>query len=490
MTVTATRGYFYYPYESMPYLIGEIDDSTGMQVKRMIVSPDDDVFIGMQVNRFINRPSDDAFIGMQVLRVLSDELDHTGFQVNRQIVSITDDPATGMQVNRQSGDNLVEHGMQVRRAFPMVVQHPNYLASPYLMGPYLSAQACSLLGLQVNRVIVSAADDEFVGMQVNRQIISAADDPKTGFQVNRRINVEIPTGMQVLRVQVSKSGMQVNKVLYNVEQLRILCDFVSRGTPALGGINWTSPQGVATGDFSLNNVNTDIIEQRTQSPNGVLNWDLRCDSGQLNSFVDTIAILGHNMTSGATVTFQGSDDAGYGTIKFNRTIKIEPNNSFFVLPLADFPSLPARYFRFLISDTSNTDNHIKIGTIIFGSSIVFSKQTTFDLPLSFGKTHFKDTIQTEGFTSVSNDRALRKNLGLNFSSIDYGTGDYNRLADYFDRAKTDLKCLVIPYPCKPSLFAVFAKLSRLPMEQHNAIELCGTKEVHTVDLQLDWDESL
>jgi hypothetical protein len=490
MTVTATRGYLYYPYESMPYLIGEIDDSTGMQVKRVIASTDDDAFIGMQINRFIDSPGDDSFVGLQVLRVLSDELDHTGFQVNRQIIDDTDDPATGMQVNRESGDNLIEHGMQVIRAFPMIVGHPNYLAGPYLMGPYLTAQNCSLLGMEINRVIVSAADDVFTGIQINRQIVSAADDPKTGMQTQRKINIEIPKGMQITRIKISRTPMQINKVLYNVEQLRILCDFVSRGTPALGGINWTSPQGVAAGDFSLNNLNTDIIEQRTQSPNAVLNWDLRCDSGQLNSFVDTIAILGHNITSGATVTFQGSDDPGYGTIKFNRTIKIEPNNSYFVLPLSDFPSPPARYFRFLISDTSNPDNHIKIGTIIFGSSIVFSKQTTFDLPLSFGKTHFKDTIQTEGFTSVSNDRAMRKSLGLNFSSIDYGTGDYNRLADYFDSAKTDLKCLVIPYPCKPSLFAVFAKLSRLPLEQHNAIELCGLKEVHTVDLQLEWDESL
>lgn len=490
MTITAQRGYLYYPYESTPYLIGEIDDSTGMQINRKIVSASDDEFVGMQVKRFISSAADDEFVGMQVLRVSTDVTSDSGAQVNRKIVSSTDDPASGMEVNRQSANQEINHGMQVIRAFPMIVGCPNYLADPYLSGPYLTAQNCSLLGMQVNRQIISITDDPHTGMQVNRKIVSSTDDPKTGMQVRRKINIEINLGMQINRIKISRTPMQVNKVLYNTDQLRILCDFVSRGTPALGGINWTSPQGVAAGDFSLNNVNTDIIEQRTQSPNGVLNWDLRCDSGQLNSFVDTIAILGHNMTSGAVVTFQGSDDSGYGTIKFNRTITIQPNNSYFVLPLSDFPSPPARYYRLLISDTSNADNHIKIGTIIFGSSIVFSKQTTFDLPLTFGKTHFKDTIQTEGFTSVSNDRATRKNLGLNFSSIDYGSGDYTRLADYFDNAKTDLKCLVIPYPCKPSLFAVFAKLSRLPMEQHNAIELCGTKEVHTVDLQLEWDESL
>lgn len=490
MTVCASRGYLFYPYESMPYLIGEIDECFGFQVNRKIDDATDDKFIGVQVNRTINKSTDDKFIGMQVNRLAIDVKSINRFQVNRKINDPTDDSNNGMQVVRISGDQLKKSGMEINREFPMIINHGVYLSDPYLVGSYLVAQNCALLGMTVKRLIQSTLDDPKIGFQIKRNIISVLDDPKTGMQVNQKINKEINHGFQVNRIKIAKMPMSIARVLYNVDQLRILCDFVSRGVPSLGGMNWSSPQGTEPGDFSVNNVNTDTVEQRTQSPLGTVVWEIRCNSGQNNSFVDTIALLEHNITSGAVVTFQGSDDVGFSTIKFNRTIPIQPVNSYFILPLADFPSQPAKYFRFIISDVSNPDLYIRIGTIVFGSSIILSQRTTFDLPLTFGKTHYKDTIETEGFTNVSNDRATRKNLGLNFSSIDFASGDYSRIAAYLDSAKTDLKCLVIPYPCKASLFAVYAKLTALPQEQHNAIELCGAKEVHTVDLQLSWDESL
>jgi hypothetical protein len=473
------------PYD---YLSGQIQFAEGFQVRMQIVDETDDSFNGMQTEMFVNYDGDDPHVGMQVERITFAQ-PSTGFQIIGQIIDTDDDSNNGMQTEMIFEARADEFGMEVNIEFPQIVGHPKYLYGPegYLSDSYLATKVCALLGMMVE---MRRFQTTATGMQIDRKIVDDTDDPHVGMQTEMRVFNEIPSGMQIDRVKIERVGMQAALVLYNTDQLRFLCEFPSRGTDALGGNNWSSPQGTETGDFDESNVNTDVVEQRTQSPDGILNWELRCDTGAGNTFVDTIAILEHNMTTGAVVNFQASNDASFGTIVYNRTITIEQTNAYFILPLADFPPESARYYRFLISDTANPDNHIRIGTIVFGSSVIFSQNTTFDLPLSFGRQHFKDTIQTEGFTSVSNDRATRKFLGLQFSQIDVNTGDYTKLQQYFSDAKTDLKCLVIPYPCKPSLFAVWSKLSRLPEEQHNAIELCGDKEVHHVDLALDWDESL
>lgn len=488
MTIVGQQGYLETPYLDggpFAYLSGQIQFGNGFQIQMKIVGESDDPHVGMQTEMLTDKtPKTGVQVDMSTV-----QQSRTGFQVLGQIIDETDDPRTGMQVEMLFAGLLNNRGMEINIEYPQIVHHPKYLNGPegYLTDAYLAEKVCSLLGMMVNMRRFAQTE---TGMQIDRKIVSADDDPQIGMQILMRIFEEIPKGFQVERIKIERVGMQSTLVLYNTTQLRFMYEFPSRGTPGFGGNNWSSPQGTETGDFDVNNVNTDVLEQRTQSPDGVLNWELRCDTGVFNTFVDTIAIFEHNMTTGATVQFQASDEFSFGTLKYVRNITVEKTNSYFILPLADFPPVAARYYRFLISDTANPDNHIRIGTIVFGTSVIFSMSTSFDVPLTFGKRHFKDTIQTEGFTSVSNDRATRKVLGLQFSQLDVNLGDYARLQQYFDEAKTDLKCLIIPYPVKPSLFAVWAKLTQLPLETHNAIEIGDAKEVHHVDMALDWDESL
>lgn len=488
MTIVGQQGYLETAYlDGGPYsyLAGQIQFGVGFQITQKIVGESDDPHVGMQTQMAVN---DSKISGAQTDMVVVKQ-PHTGFQIVGQIVDETDDPHTGMQIEMLFNGKLGNRGMEINIEYPQIVWHPKYLNGPegYLTDAYLAQKVCSLLGMMIE---MRRFDQLATGMQIDRQIVSPDDDAKIGMQIAQRVFKEIPKGFQIERVRIERVGMQSTLVLYNTTQLRIMYEFPSRGIPSYGGNNWSSPQGTETGDFDVNNVNTDVLEQRTQSPDGILNWELRCDAGIFNTFVDTIAILEHNLTTGATVQFQASDEFSYGTLKYVRNITVEKTNSYFILPLADFPPVSARYYRFLISDTANPDNHIRIGTIVFGTSVIFSQSTTFDLPLTYGKRHYKDTIQTEGYTSVSNDRATRKVLGLQFSQIDVNLSDYSKLQQYFDEAKTDLKCLIIPYPAKPSLFAVWSKLTQLPSESHNAIEIGVNKEVHHADLALDWDESL
>ena len=201
--------------------------------------------------------------------------------------------------------------------------------------------------------------------------------------------------------------------------------------------------------------------------------------------MDTLAILGHNFTTSARVEIQGSDDAAFSTIKFSYVMETELENMYFISPT--LPNVPARYYQISIQDSTNTDTEgLKIGTIVFGSAAILTPKEQFINPVTFGKRHFKDTLDTEGFTSSSNDRALRKFLGLTFTQLLIDGGNFKSLQDYILSAKTDLKCLVIPRPTRPSALAVFSKLVQLPEEQHNAVD----DDNWRVDMSFEWDESL
>lgn len=429
MAILDERGYLETPYLSSPYLAGFIDDGTGLQV--------------------------DFEIGA------NPELP---MQVDAQIL---DESALGMEIKAGDLEHIICGG---------------YLLDPYLTTPYLVDQRCALQGVQVEGFIDSPDDDRFQGMQT---ALTIAETEPLGTQTEMKIFDDEHLGMQVQRVRGEFLGAQINLSIYNNTQLRILCSFASRGTPALGGNNWTSPQGTDTGDFDLSNLNTDVLEQRTQSTAAATAlWELRCDTGNANTFVDTVAILEHNFTASARVEVQGSDDVNFGSVKFSFVMVTELENMYYIAP--SLPETPARYYRFLIEDPTNPDK-LQIGTILFGSALIFSLAECFVEPVRFGFRHFKDSLATEGFTNVSNDRATRKFLGLDFEELDaVNEGNFDLIRDYISDAKTDLKCLIIPRPLRPSSLAVFAKLVELPEENHRS----PTDGSDLVQLSLSWDESL
>lgn len=414
----------------------------------------------------------------------------TGMQVE---FKLPNEDLGGMQTEFSIIDQS-QLGMQAK-IFPLAhALHPKYLADSegYLEEAYLAEKMCAFQGMQAQLKIDSPDDDFSQGMQVD---LAIEDQFLQGMQTEMVVQTETSQGMQTEFIKTFKLGSQANYVIYNTTQLRILCDFDSRGlsaeyagVPSADDANWKTLQTMAGGDLGkLKHLNNDKVEQRVQTADSVISlWDLRCDTGQSNTFVDTIGILNHNFTSSAIVQFQGSDDSNFGTIKFQETLTVEAENIYFIAPT--LPTVSARYFRFLIQDPTNPDNHLRIGTIVFGSARILTPKERFINPVRFGKVHFKDSQRTEGFSSNSNDRATRKKLTLVFEKLDIDGGNFELIGDYTDEAKTDLKCLIIPTPLRPSALAVFSKLVQLPDEDHFYNDDDGTN--WKIDLTLDWDESL
>jgi hypothetical protein len=313
-----------------------------------------------------------------------------------------------------------------------------------------------------------------------------------GSEVDRVIEDLVFIGSQVERVNAVSLGSQIRFVLYNNRRIRILCDFPSRGAAGAGNNAWGNPLGTGqnwvasstqAGDFIVKNLNTDIVEQAWRS-NGALTATLSCDT-EINQGIapDTVAILNHNWTSSAVVIFEGSNDSAFSSIGASIPISATNINSYYVAPT--LPTAQFRYWRINISDTTNLDGFLQVGTVVFGSSIIFQGEDIIDTVRRRTR-HFSDKVPTEGYTNVSNDRAIKRAITVTFNSLDYEKGNFANLISIFETSRTSLKCLWMPDPQDPTRFTVFGKLTEIPEEEHRNLG----EAADIVNLVVEIDESL
>lgn len=407
-----------------------------------------------------------------------ERLVNNGHTINNQIsFDINSIHAAGSQVNRQLAATYTKL-MEVNRGKLMheTCGDAGYLTDAYLMFGYLVQTICVSMGTQVNRITTQLHD---VDSQIQRQITRGHN---FNTQIQRQITLQHTALSQVDRVQATTKGCQILFALYNTYNLRILCDFPSRGTT---GSNWTA-SSTAAGDFSVLNLNTDIVEQVWRSVSGVKTGIiLTCDTQITQGvFLDTLAMLNHNLTRSATVQLQGSNDAGFATVGFDENLTvIDDVNLYYIEPM--LPQISYRYWRFIINDSTNTNASLQIGTIVFGPSVIFQGECFVD-QVQRGTKHFSDKIETEGFTNVSNDRALKYSTQLEFRFLNFQRGNFRNIRNIFRTARTSLKCLWIPTPQFPDRFAVFGKLTQIPVEVHKVI----SEDADYVSFSLEVDESL
>jgi len=293
----------------------------------------------------------------------------------------------------------------------------------------------------------------------------------------------VPMGLQFTAVKEEARAIQFRSALYNTTNLRILVDFPSRG---LTGTNWTSTstQPSSTDGFSVNNLNTDIVEQYWRSQTGILSATITCDTELAQGvYLDTLAILNHNLSGSAIIILQASNDPSFATIPINEQLEYEVSNMYYIAP--NLPQNAYRYWRLAITDTGNADGFLRIGTIIFGSSVIFTNESFVDR-VRFGQKQFVDKVYTEGFTNISNDRGKKKYLNLEFRNLQYARTNFQSIKEIFEYAGVSLKCLYIPVPLQASRFAVFGKLAEIPSEEHNY----KAADADYVDFSIEVDEAL
>lgn len=486
----------YHSFGVQANLVIESSQSKGIQSNRVIDSAD---YFGVQSNR---APAVEESYGVQANLVIA-SADFYGVQTNLIVGSsdsfgvqflgnITQPHPSGVQFEGSILDYPSARAIEVRRSksWPHVqCEDAGYLATPYLSDPYMVPGYCVHGPTQANRVI---SFSQPYGVQAQLVI---TDDKSHGVQSLRTIaNFPHPIGVQVDLIRSVAFGIQARFVLYNTTNLRVLCDFPSRGAAGAGLNAWGNPKGTGqnwsasdtdAGDFDVSNLNTDIVEQRWQTSAAVTSAILSCDTETTQgTSIDTLALLSHNLTTSANVTVEGSVNASFSPVGY--TFAVEPTRGDAIYIAPTFPVQQFRYWRIVISDPTNPNGRIYIGTVLFGTTVILQGECFVD-EVTRGLRHFADKVQTAGFTNVSNDRALKRAVSIEFRMMKYRKGNYKNLRAIFEYARTSLKCLWVPDPQQVDRFTLFAKMPSLPAERHKNM---GTEDSDLVDFLIDLDESL
>lgn len=529
---TAQQGYLERPYQTDPYLTsgrlgqiglqfqGKIDDDKplGLQYESSIIDRlkylavqyesniiDAKKYLGVQHEaNILNYPKSiggefeakildklkefglefssmiDAFkatYGTQFESIILDTLVANGVEFKGDL-NITD--STGTQYEGFIFNYPKNNALEFRESNILHLWQGSYLLyAGYLTDPYLASKMHALIGLQYESAVKDIHKP--IGVQFEGNIINRL---KTfGVQIEYVINALDALGVEFDSVTVKPMGLQTRYVIYNSYNLRILCEFSSRG--ATDGLNWTA-SSTAAGDFSANNLNTDIVEQIWRSVTGVKTGiTLDCDTEVTQVFVDTFAMLNHNLTTSANVTLTGSNNPSHSPAGIIHTIQVTEDNAYWISE--DLPLNGYRYWRLSIDDNTNPENFISIGTILFGDSEIFSGECFVD-ELDFKYNDFSDKVFTQGHTNVSNSLALKRYLKLEFRMLRSLGGNFNLLRTMFKRFRTTHKCLWIPTPSPfdqtiTDRYAVYGKLVDIPNEGHKS--LGATKDYASFFIEVD-----
>jgi hypothetical protein len=290
-------------------------------------------------------------------------------------------------------------------------------------------------------------------------------------------------GAQFRAVKTIAFGAQIRAAIYNITNLRVLCDFPSRGD----GDNWTasSTKASTTDSFNANNLNTDIVEQIWRTADAVktgVTVDADAGAGK-TIFLDTMAFLNHNLTTSAVVNLLESDNPGHAPIGQVTVLIMTEDNFVYVSP--DLPVTGYRYQRIAIDDPTNPNDFLSIGTIVFGNAQIFAGEC-FVSRVRKTPVNFSDSINTEAFTNVQNDRGIKNKIRLEFKNIRFNGPNFKNLNDdVFETARTILKCLWIPTPQFALRFMTFAKMTKIPDQIHNV----RSEDNDLIDFLIETDES-
>lgn len=468
MSTIFVIGYLETTYLDGIYFQGVTYDGLLMQVERKLV---DDLTVKSQAELRLDKTAATSSQAERFISGVKTTLSEVDRDVNSEPIQTLSQ--ADRQINSLPRDILMEVSGDTMRQGDC--EDFAYHLTPYLSLPYLAGIVCADLLMQVER---KPAFTKPTLAQVDRKITDTKD---LRSQVKRQITDTKAVRLQVEAKQSKKLSMQVRKVLYNTYNLRILYDFPSRGVT---GSNWSVTVGEqSAGDFSVNNLNTDVVEQAFRSPN-VTNTSVVCDTQISNGiFVDTIGILGHNLRVTGSVRIEGSQSPSFSNTVLYQT---RPDGTENLIWIADtIPLSSYRYWRFTFADAGNPDEYLQVGTIVFGSASIFQGENVVDTIVKTPK-HFADKVVTEGFTAVSNDRALKNAVTLEFRSLNYARENYTLLRQVMTYCRTSLKALWIATPRTPTRFGVFGKLAALPSEQHQSMG----DDADYVSFTLEVDESL
>ena len=133
--------------------------------------------------------------------------------------------------------------------------------------------------------------------------------------------------------------------------------------------------------YPIENI-TDYQLAKTYRSTDVSSEWIKIDAGSGNTITATcIAILGHNLTSGATIHIQANATDSWTSPTIDYTVTYNSD-----IMTRYFTSASYRYWRFTFADSGNSDGYIEIGRLFLGEYLQFDDPPKAEIPLVYNDT--------------------------------------------------------------------------------------------------------
>lgn len=280
---------------------------------------------------------------------------------------------------------------------------------------------------------------------------------------------------------------------YNLTQLRILWEIASDGLVAN---NFIAHSLVPAGDYGITNLKTDIVEQKWRGFSGSISQPIPTaffivDTGMTFDpilspskaiFVDTMALLNTNLTQYATIQVWAYGTASSSAIRdgyqgqvdlwsefttraellYNGTMPSDPYEKNWIWIRSSQPTKAYRHWGIMINDPNNPDPYVEVGRFVAGQSTILTELENYTSNVKYSENNFKDEAQITGFSWISNNRALKKKITLEFDNLNMNGDNYKMLRKMIRYIRDTKKALVLPDPTDVYRFNLYAKLEKMP----------------------------
>jgi len=283
--------------------------------------------------------------------------------------------------------------------------------------------------------------------------------------------------------------------MYNTNNLRILWEI---GTDGLQYNNIiTSTSGISA-DYGVLNIKSDLLEAkyRVAEKNIFIQIDVgRVDDGTTprtkSIAIDTLGLLSTNLTLDASIQVYGYGDAysstplattiqSQGTLIISKSKRDLCTNDEYQNDLVyvsdDEDTRQFRHFLILIHDLNNLNSYLEIGRLIGGQSTILEENnllngaSNFNEQFNFEEVVYSDTVNLNGYSTIANERAVRRKVSLEFSNLNIISSNYRALKRMWGYCKDNKKMLVIPAPTIATYFHCYAKLANIPKQTINYVD--------------------
>jgi hypothetical protein len=238
---------------------------------------------------------------------------------------------------------------------------------------------------------------------------------------------------------------------------RILYDAAS---DASSGVTITASSEAKDADNLAANIGGNTEEWRIGKP-----WRTTGDSSEWVKFdfgssqtITCVAIMAHNLTSGATVALQANSSDTWGSPSYSQALTIATDSDSNVIPrLVYFKTAGSlyRYWRLLILDPTNPDTYIQIGRVVLGQEYEATRDLSSDLRVELIDP--SEGSKSPGEVPVLTQKARFRRIRSSFQFVGQTETDkWATIFDHLGNSRGAIICWDTDRPSKDSAYVFLA----------------------------------